>query len=80
MVANTGGFFHDGQTFDLFNFGTPANQFNLLFLPDPGPGLEWDTSRLYTRGEITVIPEPSAGWLAFAAILLAGINRRRRRD
>jgi hypothetical protein len=38
----------------------------------------WDTSRLYTTGEVTMIPEPAAVVLLAAAVALVIVARRKR--
>jgi hypothetical protein len=32
---------------------------------------QWDTSKLYSAGEVTLIPEPASAMLAVCAVLLA---------
>jgi hypothetical protein len=73
-VANLAGSFTPGQSFDILDFGTVSGTFSLLNLPG-GEG-NWDTSKLYTTGEITVVPEPAAATLLLAGALLA-LRRRR---
>lgn len=61
-----------GETFNLFDWGSASGAFATMNLPNLAPGLSWDTSALYTTGELSVtasaIPEPSM----FAA--LAGVG------
>jgi len=55
--ADPGAVFQQGDTFPLFeNIGATAVsvRFTSLVLPDPGPGLGWDVSALYTDGTISV--------------------------
>lgn len=68
---------NENDTFQILNWtGTFTGQFNIQAF-DPGEGLGWDFSELYTTGFITVIPEPSALLLsAFAAV---GLLLRRSR-
>ncbi len=58
-----------GRTFDLFDWTgvNPTGTFTVV------SDYSWDTSRLYTTGEVTLIPEPvvPALLLSAAAILLA---------
>jgi T5SS/PEP-CTERM-associated repeat protein len=68
-----------GDTFDILNWGALAGAtFDEVNLPELSDGLDWDTSELYTIGELSVTPEP-----ATAAALLLGlgavIRRRRKR-
>ncbi len=60
-----------GNMFDILDF-EPANlfgEFDTIGLPALPTGLEWDTSSLYSFGEIGVIPEPATitlltfGWI-----------------
>lgn len=48
-----------GNVFDLFD-GTLTGTFDSIVLPDLAPRLNWDTSHLYTTGELRVagVPEP----------------------
>ena len=75
-VTNIGGTLINGDTFNLFDWGSSSGSFSSVNLPGLGGGLSWDQSGLYVNGEITVVPEP-------AAILLGGLGvlallRRRR--
>ncbi len=77
-VTNIDGTLADGMSFDLFDFASRADAtgFASISLPDPGAGLAWDTSGLYTDGVIAVVPEPHALTLAALALLGAAVRRR----
>ena len=64
-----------GNVFNIFD-GTTSGAFNSFNFPALGGGLSWDTSTLYTLGNLVVVPEPSTGVLA---LLAAGLLNRRRR-
>ncbi|MBI5687600.1 MAG: hypothetical protein HZC54_21220, partial [Verrucomicrobia bacterium] len=53
-----------GDWFDLFDFGAGLGAFNLFNLPSLDPSLYWNTSSLYTSGEISVDLTP---WIASPA-------------
>ena len=57
-----------GDSYDLFNWAgvSPSGQFANIGNDLP-PGYSWDTSQLYTTGQVTLVPEPSA-----LALLAAG--------
>lgn len=79
-VTNADGTLAEGMSFDLFDFAgrADATEFASISLPDPGAGLAWDLSSLYTDGVITVVvPEPAP--LAFAALAFLAAAARRRR-
>ncbi len=63
-----------GNVFNIFD-GTTSGTFNNFSFPALGGGLSWDTSTLYTLGNLVVVPEPSSGVLALIA---AGLLARRR--
>jgi hypothetical protein len=44
-----------GATFDLLNWGTLEGVFSSLQLPSLGSSLAWDTSDLYSSGELSVV-------------------------
>ena len=67
-----------GDVFDLFS-GTTTGSFSQLNLPPLGGGLNWDTSDLYSAGEISVVPEPST-FVSFAAGALGLMVYARRRQ
>ncbi|MCX6900359.1 MAG: PEP-CTERM sorting domain-containing protein [Verrucomicrobia bacterium] len=64
-----------GDTFDLFNFGSVSGTFAQTNLPTLVAGMEWNTSKLYTLGEIKIVPEPGTG--ALLALGLAAFASRR---
>jgi len=83
-VTNSTGFtFADGQTYQLFQFGShvAGTDFALTNLPDvTALNLQWDTTALNTAGSIslTVIPEPGSLMLVAAGLgLLFALKRRR---
>lgn len=74
-----------GATYDLFDFaslqGTGA--FDAINLPTLSQGLEWDTSNLYSLGQLSVsaVPEPSAilglAMLGYGMVVRRPSRRRR---
>lgn len=68
------------HTFQLFDWSgvSPAGQFNIV----SDPALVWDTSRLYSSGEVTlVVPEPGpAGLLLLIPLCLLWRIRRSERS
>jgi len=64
-----------GDTFDLFNFSSETGTFSQTNLPTLSPGMEWNTSKLYTLGDIQIVPEP--GVSALLALGLAALASRR---
>ncbi len=53
-----------GDLFDLFDWqGTVDGTFASIDAPTLSGGLEWDTSQLYTTGQLHVIPEPGTAAL-----------------
>jgi fibronectin-binding autotransporter adhesin len=63
-----------GNVFNLFD-GTTTGTFSGYNFPGLNPGLAWDTSDLYSLGNLNVVPEPSTGLLA---LLAAGFLARSR--
>jgi len=77
-VTSLGGDFASGQVFDILDWDTLSGTFDTVNLPALSGGLSWDTSRLYTTGELTVVPEPSTiALLILGTLSLAGVARRR---
>lgn len=67
-----------GDTFNVFN-GTTAGTFGTFSFPGLTPGLAWDTSDLYTLGnlKVTAAPEPtSAALLLLASAGSLAVRRR----
>jgi T5SS/PEP-CTERM-associated repeat protein len=67
-----------GDTFGLLNFGSLDGAFSQTNLPALGSGLSWNTSKLYTQGEIFIVPEPGAWALTLAGAGALWLRRRRR--
>lgn len=68
-----------GQSFDLFTVGSESGNFSTINLPTPYSSGTWDTSKLYTTGVITVVPEPLAiPALSFIGLSLLASRRRRK--
>ena len=66
-----------GACFDLFDFGVVEDAF-MLKLPRLTDGRSWDTSSLYTTGQIGVVPEPTTLLLVASGMAgLIGIRPRR---
>jgi len=66
--------------YDIINGTTTGNFSNLTLAPLPS-GLSWDTSVLYSNGEIGVVPEPSTlALLGVGALSLLAYAWRRRRS
>ena len=48
--------FVEGQSWDLFDWSSMSGSFTTpLGLPNPGTGLAWDTTKLYTEGSLSII-------------------------
>ncbi|MHA3773000.1 PEP-CTERM sorting domain-containing protein [Verrucomicrobiota bacterium sgz303538] len=74
-ILNLGGTFTPGQSFNILDFGTISGTFETISLPG-GTSL-WDTSKLYTNGVISVIPEPTSVALILIGTLVLSRLRRR---
>lgn len=70
------------DVFNLFDAGTIGGTFANVFLPGLEAGLVWDTSALYTLGELSVaaVPLPGAVWMLLSAVLGLGLVSRRRQS
>jgi autotransporter-associated beta strand protein len=75
-VTNIGGTLAEGDTFNLFDWGTRTGTFSEVLLPTLTSGLAWDQSQLYSTGTLTVVPEPGAALLGSVGMLM--LFRRRR--
>jgi hypothetical protein len=75
-----------GQHFDLFDWGTSSGTFSAIDLSGAtlAQGLSWDTSQLYSTGELfitgtaTLVPEPQTWALMLAGCGLLTVATRRR--
>lgn len=65
-----------GDTFDLFDVGTFAGDFDSISAPALSGGHAWDFSALKTTGAVTVVPEPSISALLLVALGSLGLRRR----
>jgi ArsR family transcriptional regulator len=71
----------NGASFDLFNWdGGVSGTFSAISTTALETGQYWDTSELYTTGQLSVIPEPgSVGLLGLGSGILLFTRRHRRR-
>ena len=71
-----------GQRFDLFDWGSAQGSFDVIsYAAAPlAAGLAWDSSRLYTTGElsVTAVPEPAPTAMLLAGLGLLAVLARRR--
>lgn len=68
-----------GATFDLLQFGSEIGAFSQTNLPTLGTGLSWNTSQLYTSGEISIAGVPEPGTWALLAVGISAIAMQRRK-
>ncbi len=66
-----------GDTFDLFDAGAVAGNFDDINLPALSGGLTWDDTQLSTSGTLRVVPEPGIGTLLLSALGFLGTWRGR---
>ena len=59
----------NGDSFDVFYFGSVSGQFDDVILPDLSAGLAWHISGLMRDGVLAVVPEPAAGLLLGMGLL-----------
>jgi T5SS/PEP-CTERM-associated repeat protein len=71
----------NGASFDLFNWdGGVSGTFSAISTTALAAGQYWDTSELYTTGQLSVVPEPgSVGLLGLGSGILLFTRRHRRR-
>jgi uncharacterized membrane protein len=71
-----------GQSFDLFDWGSTAGQFDAIDSSAFGHALIWDYSRLYEDGSISVttVPEPGTWALLVLGCLFVAAQVQRRRS
>ena len=71
----------DGDSFDLFNWGSESGSGPIFDLPTLDAGLFWDTHTFTTDGTLSVtsapVPEPGAAALVFLGAALFGGRRGR---
>ena len=71
-----------GQSFDLFDWGSSSNSFSSVDFSGAklAAGLTWDTSKLYSSGEVSIsaVPEPQTWGLLLGGLGLLGYKARRR--
>lgn len=66
-----------GNVFNILD-GTTSGTFSSFSFPALAPGLSWDTSDLYTVGNLKIVPEPSAALLLVSSSLAFAMRRRRK--
>ena len=66
-----------GDTFDLFDVGTFAGNFDSISAPALAGGNAWNFSALKTTGSVSVVPEPGSVVLLASMLGLLGMRRRR---
>ena len=66
-----------GDCFDILDWGLLASgsSFDEIVFPSLENELQWNTSRLYTEGIVSVVPEPTS--LAILILGLVGLAKRR---
>jgi len=75
-VGGSGASLIAGDSFNLFDVGSFGGTFSSVSLPTLNSGLFWDFSSLYSLGDVSVIPEPSACWLLIGAGLFFAVSPR----
>lgn len=67
-----------GDQYSILDLGDVTGEFASVNLPSLDEGLAWDTSELYSLGNLSVVPEPSSSvLLILGGLLMAGRRRRR---
>ena len=70
-----------GDTFTIFALDddiTINGSFDQIILPELSGNLEWDTTRLYTTGQLSVVPEPATLCLLLAGSMMILLRRKQK--
>jgi autotransporter-associated beta strand protein len=70
-----GGSLTNGQTFNLFDFGTTSGSFSTINWPSGTDSTYW-INNLSTNGTLTYVPEPTGAALTLLGLLALGRRRR----
>ena len=68
-----------GDSFEILQYAQVSGDFGTESYPALGTGLSWERTTSATAMTITVVPEPSLSWLAFAGLACVGRSMRGRR-
>jgi hypothetical protein len=67
------------DAFQIFEVTELLGTFSSVLLPELSGNLSWDHSDLYSRGTLSVIPEPASALLTGISLIgLLGLRRQRK--
>jgi len=69
----------NGDSFNIFDFGSLTGEFDNVLLPALSASLAWDDSALLNNGSLSVVPEPGSVVLCLLGLIgAAGLLRPKR--